>query len=254
MRKVKGKHGKDSSKKIIIAGLDISKTHYALYAKDETERNIWIVGHTSKTVVNKINSMEVVTKHHIIPSWDSFKRSKSTEDKEYYTRELVNLINYFISIDVSYLFDYFKATKNSTLLYIAIEGYAFHASGQIIQIAEVTGMIKTLFYNTGWNIRIHDPHSIKMWATGNGSAEKIEILKKARKEGVYIPEFLRKHEIGFDIADAFFLQQMLSVELRVRDNPLLIKDLLIEQKRVFNRVTKSNPVNLLSTEFISKYK
>ena len=47
-----------------------------------------------------------------------------------------------------------------------------------------------------------------------------------------------------------FLMKMLEAELKVRENPLVINEFEERHKKVFNRVTQANPINLLSRNFI----
>jgi len=164
---------------------------------------------------------------------------------------LIETISEFINKDISYIY---KMSKPAIQKYIAIEGYAMHASGQLLQIAEIAGVIKNIFYPDNWKIRMHDPLSVKLWATGKGNADKFEMVQKAKDDGINIPEYLfkKKEDPGADVADAYFLMKMLETELKIRSNPLEMKNATDEQKRVFNRVTKANPVNILDTSFIEK--
>ena len=55
---------------------------------------------------------------------------------------------------------------------IAIEGYAYSASGRVFQIAENTGLLKYKIYQTGIPITIIPPTEVKKYATGKGNADK----------------------------------------------------------------------------------
>ena len=162
---------------------------------------------------------------------------------------------------------------NST--YIALEGYAFSGKGKVFDIAESTGMLKEKLYKYGCSIRIHDPLSVKLWATGKGNANKYEMVTSARYSGFNPPEKLfakgsefkktfavgpepgniLTHDLtgpGVDLCDAYHLAKMLYTELEVRAGRLSLEDLTQSQRDIFNRTTKAYPVNLLARPFIKK--
>ena len=55
---------------------------------------------------------------------------------------------------------------------IAIEGYAYSASGRVFQIAENTGLLKYKIYQLGMPLTVIPPTEIKKYATGKGNADK----------------------------------------------------------------------------------
>ena len=55
---------------------------------------------------------------------------------------------------------------------IAIEGYAYSASGRVFQIAENTGLLKYKIYQLGMPLTVIPPTEIKKYATGKGNAVK----------------------------------------------------------------------------------
>lgn len=150
-------------------------------------------------------------------------------------------------------------------VYFSIEGYSYASqSTSICQIAELTGYLKQAIFEQGGYIRIHDPLSVKLFATNNGSSMKKEIVEKALK-WINVPEGLikRKQVVkrnngkveefdgpATDIADAYFLAKMLYFELMVREGKLILEHLSEGERRVFLRTTKMYPVNLLSRPFI----
>jgi hypothetical protein len=148
--------------------------------------------------------------------------------------------------------------------YVAIEGYSYSSKGKIFEIAESTACLKFHIYNESWSLRIHDPDSIKMFATGNGHADK-ELMKKCYDEVILGNRFdlshfnkkdkkcnIKSESPECDIIDAYWIAKLLQTELQIRKGILLLKDLKEHQIRVFNRCTKANPVNLLDKEFIQK--
>ena len=226
---------------MLICGLDISKTHYALVIK-ETESNItdYTICTTTKTIVKHAEKENIIC-HYLVP-WQTFK--KEIESQEAYNVYLCDSIYKFLFKDILSM----PGEKG----YIAIEGYAVHALGQLLQIAEISGVAKTLFYCADWKLRILDPLSVKLWATNRGNAEKWEVRKEAQLEGLKIPLNIWNTEMSYDISDAYFLMRMLETELKIRNNPLEMNKLNEQQKKVFNRVTKANPTNILATPFIER--
>jgi Holliday junction resolvasome RuvABC endonuclease subunit len=157
-------------------------------------------------------------------------------------------------------------TCSQPLGYFSIEGFAYASqSTSICQIAELTGYIKQAIFEGGGYIRIHDPLSVKLFATNEGNCLKKDVVNEALKH-FDIPEGLIKKKIvkkkgekveeyngpGTDIADAYFLARMLWMELEVRAGRILLSDLSEGQRRIFLRTSKHYPENLLSRSFIHK--
>jgi len=152
------------------------------------------------------------------------------------------------------------------LIYIALEGYAYAASTRgIIQIAEATGCLKSILYKYEKFVRIHDPLSVKLYATGKGNCLKKDIVLKAKECGFSISDSLIEKGIkkskrfedreeykgaGTDLADAFFLGRILRTELMLREGIEDLKDLDENERRIFLRVSKAFPENILSRPFI----
>lgn len=150
--------------------------------------------------------------------------------------------------------------------YYSIEGYSYSSqSTSICQIAELTGYIKQAIFEGGGHIRIHDPLSVKLFATNKGNCLKKDVVKEALKHFI-IPEGLikktwkkvREEKIeeydgpATDIADAYFLARMLWMELEVRAGRILLSELEEGQRRIFLRTSKHYPINLLDRSFIHK--
>ena len=56
--------------------------------------------------------------------------------------------------------------------HVAIEGYAYSASGRIFHIAENTGLLKYKLYRMSIPVTIIPPTEVKKYATGKGNADK----------------------------------------------------------------------------------
>lgn len=56
--------------------------------------------------------------------------------------------------------------------HVALEGYAYSASGKVFQIAENTGILKYKLYELSIPVTIIPPTEVKKFATGKGNADK----------------------------------------------------------------------------------
>lgn len=144
--------------------------------------------------------------------------------------------------------------------YFAIEDYAFGANGVVFDIAEFAGSIKKDIFDSGKNIRLYDPNSIKKFATGKGNSDKLSMYRSYEEYSgdklviSSLPEPTTGKGISptSDIVDAFWISQLLLTELRLRRGLIRTNDLDEAKVSIFNRVTKSQPQNILDTDFISK--
>jgi len=139
--------------------------------------------------------------------------------------------------------------------YIAIEGYAMHGVGKLLNIAEATMLVKEEIYNRYTPLRIYTPSAIKKFATGNGSAGKLLMFNSFNDANEkllsldHLPDLKNPKE---DIIDAYWIMRVLHTELQLRSGDILLKDLSKKQIEVFNAVSKSQPENLLVRDFLIK--
>jgi len=236
---------------MLIAGIDVSKTHYAMVVREPLPkgkyRTDYMFASTTKGLVEQ--AIRKGYQAHYLPDYTQWKK-KVNDNPHNYTMFLCDVMAEFIEEDLGYIG---LGHLNCFERYIAFEGYSFASPGQLLQIAEVTSAIKQIFYQDHWNIRIHDPLTVKLWATGDGKSEKELLRVEAVKDGLQIPVFIFDHSMCYDICDAYFLMKILETELQVREKPMLLNELNDNQKRVFNRVTQAYKTNLLDRAF-STYK
>ncbi len=146
--------------------------------------------------------------------------------------------------------------------YVGIEGYSYGSKGNTFEIGQFTGNIKYHLYEMGCKIRIHDPNSIKVFATDSGSANKFvmynSFLNHENKIDISnLPKVDEKHaKKGIsptsDLVDSFFICSLLQMELKLRKGLIELKNLNEKVIKTFNRVTNSYPVNILAQDFIYK--
>jgi len=239
-----------------IFGLDISLDHGGVVVLDTTGM---VADYCFLTTVKKYASVD--PKHSVLLS----KQEKDEPKAVFRLRRMNEYLHGLMNFE----------HKVSSLIppsYYSIEGYSYGSAGtstSICQIAELTGYIKHMIYEGGGLIRIHDPLSVKLFATGKGNCMKKDVVEAAflsSKWGFVFPEGLIKKKMikkkdekveeydgpATDIADAYFLARMTYTELQLRDGELLLKQLSEGERRIFLRVTKMYPVNVLDRPFISK--
>lgn len=141
--------------------------------------------------------------------------------------------------------------------YVAIEDYAFHSTGRsVFQIGEFVGGLKQMLFKEKKFIRLYEPTVIKMYATGKGTADKVRMCDTYDnssciiKDIIDLPQYKQPKE---DLVDAFYICSLLRKEMELRKGITLLKDLNLEEIKIFNRVTKAYPVNILARNFIGEY-
>lgn len=135
--------------------------------------------------------------------------------------------------------------------YASVEGYAHAARFQAHPLGEVGGLVRLAYWDHNIPFRVHDPITLKVFATGDPKAEKEDMIAKfalERPEDYETVSFLPLETRG-DIADAFWLAKMTETEYKLRDGTLLMSDLPSTRIRAFNRVTRDTE-NILAKEWI----
>jgi len=145
---------------------------------------------------------------------------------------------------------------------IGIEDYAIRAEQGAHYLGEMGGLARLLAYHSGAHLRLHDPISLKMFVTHDGTADK-GLMRESVLErwgvnfGIYdVPPKPGKkgnHQTSEDLCDAFGLAQLVWVEVQLRSGALTMDKLEHDKERqVFMRVTKTYPVSLLGRDWIRK--
>ena len=145
--------------------------------------------------------------------------------------------------------------------YVALEDYAFAMAR--LPTAELGGALKLILYRRNIPFTLYDPKTVKLFATGNGAAEKDEVTKAVEKRfnislagaaGKNSKTKQRTFGKGSDgdIADAAVIADILCTELDLRAGTVKLVNLPESERRVFNRVTKTRPENILSTPFVQR--
>lgn len=155
--------------------------------------------------------------------------------------------------------------------YVGIEDYALDASHGAHYKGELGGIARILCWFRGISFRLHDPISIKMFTTHDGTVRtKDEVERKVLKrwkqdfskfnQPLAKPKTTGKHAgkqpkenrtTSEDLADAYAIAMLVWTEVLLRRGELKMSILHEKEVRVFNRVTKSYPVNLLDREWLT---
>lgn len=138
--------------------------------------------------------------------------------------------------------------------FASLEDYAVRAEHQAHYLGEVGGIARILLWFRGIHFRLHDPMSVKLYVSHDGSADKELVRIDANERwGVSFDQYIvgKDKETAEDLADAHALARLVVVEAKLRSGVLTTRDLEHDQeRRVFNRTTKTNPTNLLDREWI----
>jgi hypothetical protein len=175
-------------------------------------------------------------------------------------------INFFKKDDFNFDQDQFLKLENiifdflEDVSHIALEDYAYGGSGNITDLAEFCGFVKLKQYSDNKKLRVYDIPSIKMFATTFGNSDKLSMYQAFLKENALKPDISKMPVVAkgngvsptSDIVDAYWISRFLQLELKLRKGLVQLKDLDETKIKLFNRVTKAQPQNLLATDFIEK--
>ena len=225
---------------MIVAGVDfsISSPGVVVMVCDDASLDILRCHYKGYTDVLKTKALD--------KNLDFYKRATFDSDIRRFD---------FISQDITNYIASFNDEKEC--VYVGIEGYAMGSSkGLVFNIAEATGMLKLKLWNSGYNMRIYDPNSIKKFATGKGNADKTVMGDFfIADESSYKPQLdhLKNYDSPKgDIVDAYWITKLLHTELMIRYGLLDLKTLPLKSIEIFNQTSKANKENLLCRDFICK--
>lgn len=151
--------------------------------------------------------------------------------------------------------------------YVGIENYAYGAEQGAHQMGEVGSIARMILWSAEIPYRLHDPLSVKMFATHDGSCSKEYVRESVEKRwGISFDEYNQplkaptknrpdpKQDLttSEDLSDAFAVAQLVWTEVQLRNGWIALSDLHPKEIQVFNRVTKTYPVSLLAREWICK--
>jgi Holliday junction resolvasome RuvABC endonuclease subunit len=134
--------------------------------------------------------------------------------------------------------------------YAAIENYAFGAKGNsVFQIGGLGEALRLCLYSSGIPYKEYEPARVKKYAIGKGNAEKSEMVVAALKDGFDVSQYGKN---GEDLADAYWIAQMLNNEIFMHKNKDYLETLNSKRKEIFLETTKAFPIPLINRQFIRK--
>jgi len=143
--------------------------------------------------------------------------------------------------------------------YVGIEDYALRAEQGAHQMGEAGGIARILCWFRGFKIRLPDPTTVKMFGAHDGTCHKDAIERAVQERwgadfSPLNPPPAKSGKVNTqtseDLADAYVVAQLVWTEVQLRAGKLRMDDLHPKEIQVFNRTTKTYPINLLSREWI----
>lgn len=99
--------------------------------------------------------------------------------------------------------------------HVALEGYAYSATGKVFHIAENTGVLKYKLFQEGIPVTILPPTEVKKYGSGKGNSDKAAMHQAFLKEtGIDLRSLMTpdKKDVGSpvsDIIDAYYICKMM---------------------------------------------
>lgn len=245
-----------------VVGLDLSLNSAGIVVLDVISGDIIFSEYI--TAIKKFISVDSGCACRYLSPRITKTKKREAEDGQNYTARRRDLVS-------TEVIQALMKAENDVL--VCLEGYAVDSkSTGLLEMAEISGIVRNYCWKENIPLRVHDPLSVKIWACGNAHAKKMHMVNAARRANFNVPQSLlglgnkfqfpmdidgdiHTHDYGgpgTDIADAFHLAEMGRHELLVHSNSLRLDQLTEQQKKVFLRTTKANPVNLLGRPFILK--
>lgn len=115
----------------------------------------------------------------------------------------------------NYILDTIKI-QHGTVDLIVYEGYAMGGKGRVFDIGELGGVLKLVAWNTGIDVLLVPPTSLKQFTTGKGNANKDQMIAAVASNWGY-------HTTQDDEADAFALLKVGEAYIKDRKPRAAIK-------------------------------
>lgn len=147
-----------------------------------------------------------------------------------------------------YILNYFQPD------YLGVEGYAYKA----LQYAHQIGGVGAIFRLEAWKrqikIRVHGPETVKLFAADKGNASKEDVIDYM---SINFPESLdfekyrhnKDTTIQEDLCDGLAIAKLVNLEIKLRTGQVEISSLPSKTIQIFNRTTKTYPVNILARDW-----
>lgn len=239
-----------------FVGLDLGLNRFGLTLIRRDESMVFVYG-TTEAKFHKLPFPGIICTPCRIPvrSKEESKDIFDARRKEFLVTEILDQLRLA------------ELSKVRTEYYVALEDYAYTSmTNNSYGLAEMVGIIKNYLWQHEYNLRLVDPSTLKLWATGKGSAYKKDMWKAA-KSLVSTPLFDREDlmkedrrrdssiDLGgpiTDLSDSTLLALFVQQEWQIRNKEIFLDHLVAHQKRAFVKRTKASPIEILARPFIRK--
>jgi Holliday junction resolvasome RuvABC endonuclease subunit len=143
---------------------------------------------------------------------------------------------------------YMQLTRTVKFDRVGIENYAFGAkSNSVFQIGGCGELLRLHTYRSSIPYKEYEPSVVKKFGTGDGTAQKSQMVLAAFKEGFDVSEYGKN---GEDLADAFWIATLVEREFQIRRDFLLLDSMTKKEKEVWTATSKKNPIPMIDRPFV----
>ena len=215
----------------VFLGLDLSPTHFALVAVDRHGRFVGGYMATDKTTVKKLKQARSPVRCVEVPK---------LETRAPLAAKLARLESMKFRL-VGAIHDLTDGAKAP--IHISLENYAFGKANQAHQTGETGGVCRLAILNAGLRLRLYSPNSIKLYATGEGKAEKAQICEAMLARGAHAlgatPKAAGAIDKHGDFYDAYAAAYMTLDEVMLRAGEITLQSLPDERRSAFIKTDES---------------
>jgi Holliday junction resolvasome RuvABC endonuclease subunit len=225
------------AKRTVVQGWDVSLNHAAMVELTDGKLTDF------RYVTDKAGDAAASKKRGARINVDRMRNAHGKDRHRWMMARLLEMTNHL------------RAWASSMPEFVGVEDYAIGAEQGAHYLGEIGGQARKVLWELGIPFRLHDPTSVKMFVTHDGTAPKEEIqLSVLERWGVDFSQFnkVKGEQTSEDLADAFGIAMMVWMEVQLRRGIIRLSDFHEKEIRVFNRVTKTNPVSLLERDWVSK--
>lgn len=243
----------------LAIGVDLSVNHMALVVLDQAGQLVYVryLCKLARDAEPRLGGTRVLPKSKRHKVEDQFYGELYQVERlvwldEYYEQLIWELTDWILS-------DRFEDLGGA---FVGLEGYAYkgqRTGSNPYQLGEAGALFKRHVKAAGLDMRLHDPTSVKMFATNIGNAPK-DVVYEACVEmireddcGLDLDRYPTNDKDGgprADVVDAYVLAKMVQMEVEIRVGRLAFVDLEDGPRRVFNRVTSTHPINILARPWL----
>ncbi|MDD5651324.1 MAG: hypothetical protein PHF86_13075 [Candidatus Nanoarchaeia archaeon] len=234
-------------KKLAVIGIDASLNHTGVVMIDQDKGNIIDLSYIAEK------------KSDLRPKFNCAYFSKPNGKTKSNNSENWSMLRY--RLNKQWFSKTLKKLRcKGKITHAIIEGYAYNAASRpIFETGGWGELIRYILLVNHIPYRVVDPMSLRSFSGAyleKGREDKKYVMyKTALQEQPIIKQFpVNINEMvgpGSDIADAYLAARMLLCELKLRKGLIMLSQIPEHERRVYIRVTKSNPVNILDQDFCS---